>query len=47
MKIKHLVFFMFLFFLPVVSLAEEPVIILKDLVQEALNNNPEILMANK
>ncbi|HEX9021138.1 MAG TPA: TolC family protein [Nitrospirota bacterium] len=47
MQIKLLVFLIGIMILPLPALAEEPLITLKDLEQEALQNNPEILMAQK
>lgn len=47
MQIKHLAFLISFLFLPMASLADESLITLKDLEQEALKNNPEILMVEK
>jgi len=47
MQIKHLIFLILLLSFPMVSHAEESLVTLKDLEQEALKNNPEILMAEK
>jgi outer membrane protein TolC len=47
MRINLFVFAITLFSLAAVSHAEEPLVTLKDLEQEALTNNPEILMAEK
>lgn len=47
MRIKLHVFLVIFLSLPVVSHADESLITLKDLEQEALTNNPEILMAGK
>jgi len=47
MWIRLVVLIIVVSFSPTVSLADDSLIALKDLEQEALNNNPEILMAKK
>ncbi len=47
MRIHVVIFLMVVLFIPSVSLADDSPITLKDLEQEALNNNPEILMTTK
>ncbi len=47
MRTRLLVFLMAFIALPFAALAEEPIITLKDLEQEALKNNPEIRMQEK
>jgi cobalt-zinc-cadmium efflux system outer membrane protein len=47
MRTRLLVFLMAFIALPFAALAEEPLITLKDLEQEALRNNPEIRMSEK
>lgn len=47
MRINLVIFIMVVLFVPSVSLADDSIVTLKDLEQEALNNNPEILMIKK
>ena len=47
MRIYTVVLIIAVFLIPVVAFADDALLTLKDLEQEALNNNPEILMAMK
>jgi len=47
MRFRFLVLFLACIAFPMAAGADEPVVTLKDLEQEALRNNPAVLMAEK